>query len=80
MKGIRIQGGMPLQGKVRIQGSKNAALPILAATLLTKKYHIFRIARGSRMCIGSYICYGNWDVWYTGRRMGSGYSREAEMT
>ena len=35
MKGIRIQGGMPLQGKVRIQGSKNAALPILAATLLT---------------------------------------------
>ena len=32
------------------------------------------------MCIGSYICYGNWDVWYTGRRMGSGYSREAEMT
>ena len=35
MKGIRIQGGIPLQGKVRIQGSKNAALPILAATLLT---------------------------------------------
>lgn len=37
MKGIRIQGGMPLQGKVRIQGSKNAALPILAATLLTNE-------------------------------------------
>ena len=35
MKGIRMQGGIPLQGKVRIQGSKNAALPILAATLLT---------------------------------------------
>ena len=37
MKGIRIQGGMPLLGKVRIQGSKNAALPILAATLLTNE-------------------------------------------
>ena len=37
MKGIRIQGGMPLQGKVRIQGSKNATLPILAATLLTNE-------------------------------------------
>lgn len=37
MKGIRIQGGIPLQGRVQIQGSKNAALPILAATLLTKE-------------------------------------------
>lgn len=36
MDSIHIQGGVPLQGKVRIQGSKNAALPILAATLLTK--------------------------------------------
>lgn len=37
MKGIRIQGGVPLQGKVQIQGSKNATLPILAATLLTNE-------------------------------------------
>ncbi len=37
MKEIRIQGGMSLQGKVRIQGSKNAALPILAAMLLTNE-------------------------------------------
>lgn len=35
MEGIRILGGTRLSGKVRIQGSKNAALPILAATLLT---------------------------------------------
>ena len=34
MDSIRIQGGMALQGKVRVQGSKNASLPILAATLL----------------------------------------------
>ncbi len=32
---IRIQGGQPLSGTVRVSGAKNAALPILAATLLT---------------------------------------------
>jgi len=32
-----IQGGVPLKGEVRISGSKNAALPIIAATLLTKE-------------------------------------------
>lgn len=31
---IRIKGKVPLHGSVRIQGSKNAALPILAACLL----------------------------------------------
>ncbi len=31
-----IQGGKPLKGSVFIRGAKNAALPILAATLLTK--------------------------------------------
>lgn len=31
---IRIKGGTPLAGRVRIQGSKNATLPILAACLL----------------------------------------------
>lgn len=36
MKKIGIQGGVRLQGKVRIQGSKNGALPVLAATLLTE--------------------------------------------
>ena len=30
-----IQGGKKLQGTVHISGSKNAALPILVATLLT---------------------------------------------
>ena len=32
---IEIFGGKPLKGKVRISGSKNSALPILASTLLT---------------------------------------------
>ncbi|MCM1215339.1 MAG: UDP-N-acetylglucosamine 1-carboxyvinyltransferase [Lachnospiraceae bacterium] len=35
MDSIHIQGGIALQGQVHIQGSKNAALPVLAATLLT---------------------------------------------
>ncbi|SDU19384.1 UDP-N-acetylglucosamine 1-carboxyvinyltransferase [Verrucomicrobium sp. GAS474] len=30
-----VKGGTPLQGKIQISGSKNSALPILAATLLT---------------------------------------------
>lgn len=35
MGNIHIHGGIPLQGEVKIQGSKNAALPIMAATILT---------------------------------------------
>lgn len=35
MDSISVYGGVHLQGRVKIQGSKNAALPILAATLLT---------------------------------------------
>lgn len=37
MDSIHVQGGVALRGKVRIQGSKNAALPIMAATLLTRE-------------------------------------------
>lgn len=33
---IHIRGGVRLQGKVKVQGSKNAALPILAATILVE--------------------------------------------
>jgi UDP-N-acetylglucosamine 1-carboxyvinyltransferase len=35
MDKIRIRGGKPLQGQVRISGAKNATLPLMAATLLT---------------------------------------------
>ena len=37
MDKIIIRGGHPLTGSVKISGSKNSALPILAATLLTKE-------------------------------------------
>jgi len=36
MDKIRIHGGHPLSGSIKISGSKNSALPILAATLLTR--------------------------------------------
>ncbi|UCG14492.1 MAG: UDP-N-acetylglucosamine 1-carboxyvinyltransferase [Deltaproteobacteria bacterium] len=36
---IVIEGGQPLQGRVQIAGAKNAALPLLAATLLTGGVH-----------------------------------------
>ena len=35
MDKLIIQGGVPLTGEVRISGAKNAALPILCATILT---------------------------------------------
>jgi UDP-N-acetylglucosamine 1-carboxyvinyltransferase len=34
---LRIAGGRPLAGEVRISGAKNAALPIMAASLLTEQ-------------------------------------------
>ncbi len=37
MDKILVHGGYPLEGSVRVSGSKNSALPILAATLLTKE-------------------------------------------
>ena len=36
MEKLAVQGGRPLTGSIRIQGSKNAALPILAATVLAQ--------------------------------------------
>src|SRR6266566_4720533 len=37
MDKIRIHGGHPLSGAIKISGSKNSSLPILAATLLTRE-------------------------------------------
>ncbi len=35
MDSFLIKGGVPLHGEVTVSGSKNAALPIMAAALLT---------------------------------------------
>lgn len=42
MDKILVHGGHPLSGSIRISGSKNSALPILAATLLTKDQCVLR--------------------------------------
>lgn len=39
MQHFVIEGGKPLSGSVRVQGAKNAALPILAATVLAEGIH-----------------------------------------
>ncbi len=37
MDRIRVRGGRPLQGRIPIRGAKNAALPLMAAGLLTEE-------------------------------------------
>jgi UDP-N-acetylglucosamine 1-carboxyvinyltransferase len=42
MESLLIKGGVPLRGEVTISGAKNAALPIMAATLLTSEECVIR--------------------------------------
>src|SRR5258706_15420821 len=42
MDSLLIKGGVPLHGEVAISGAKNAALPIMAATLLTSEPCVIR--------------------------------------
>ena len=42
MEYLEIEGGNPLYGEVRIQGSKNAALPILSAVILHRGTTVLR--------------------------------------
>ena len=42
MDSLLIKGGVPLHGEVTISGAKNAALPIMAATLLTAEPCVIR--------------------------------------
>jgi len=42
MEKLIIEGGRPLSGEIRISGAKNAALPLIAATLLAPGKHILR--------------------------------------
>ncbi len=42
MDKLVISGGRPLEGEVRISGAKNAALPVMAATLLAPGVHRLR--------------------------------------
>ena len=42
MDKIIVEGGVPLRGTISVSGAKNAALPILAATLLTEEKCVIR--------------------------------------
>ncbi len=42
MDSLLIKGGVPLRGEVQISGAKNAVLPIMAATLLTREPCVIR--------------------------------------
>ena len=42
MDKIVVEGGVPLRGTVKVSGAKNAALPIIAATLLAEGDHVVR--------------------------------------
>ena len=42
MDKIVIEGGKPIQGEIRISGAKNAALPLMAATLVAPGKHTLR--------------------------------------
>jgi UDP-N-acetylglucosamine 1-carboxyvinyltransferase len=42
MKSFLIKGGQPLEGEVSVSGAKNAVLPIMAATLLTRDPCVIR--------------------------------------
>jgi len=44
MDKIIVEGGTPLLGEVAVSGAKNAALPLLAASLLAEGRHVFRNA------------------------------------
>ena len=49
MSTLVIEGGRPLSGSVEVEGNKNAALPLLAACLLTTEecilHNVPRISR-----------------------------------
>ena len=46
MDKLRIQGGTPLTGEIAISGAKNAALPILCASLLSSEpLHLTNVPR-----------------------------------
>ena len=42
MEILRIEGGRPLEGSIKVQGSKNSVLPILAASLLAGGVSVIR--------------------------------------
>jgi UDP-N-acetylglucosamine 1-carboxyvinyltransferase len=52
MQKLAIQGGLPLHGEVRISGAKNAALPIMCASLLSgETLQLSNVPGGVEVCV-----------------------------
>ena len=45
MQKLEVLGANKLKGQIKISGSKNSSLPILAASLLSKKNHIKKFTK-----------------------------------
>ena len=45
MDALRIRGGKSLRGEIQVSGSKNASLPIMAASLLAEGESVLRSVR-----------------------------------
>ena len=59
MDSIRIRGGRPLEGEIEIFGAKNAALPLMAASLLTDKtLTLFNLPRLADIATLSHLLVG----------------------
>ena len=58
---LKIIGNQPLSGVIKVSGSKNAALPIIAASLLykgkTKLINVPKIKDVTKMLEIYYLCY-----------------------
>ena len=50
MQKLEIKGGKKISGTITISGSKNATLPILASTILTKKKNYYYKRTNSKRC------------------------------
>ena len=55
MSVIEVQGLTPLEGEIKIQGSKNAVLPMMAAAILHKGTTVIENVPRYRMCS---VCWG----------------------
>ena len=66
MDKIHIAGGTPLHGTIRIQGSKNAALPMMAAALLYPGVSVLRNCPriADVFCMEEILCALGADTWW----------------
>ncbi len=83
MDQIRIRGGRPLKGEIVISGAKNAALPLMAASLLTEE--TLRLTNLPDLADISFMAHilseHGVGVYMNGNAQGSGYSnRLVELT